>query len=109
MFGDEFSIIKDALNNAHHWCPFAALFAKEHTPANRPMATRIMEQAFVAVIAGGGSAYGVNSAVEAKHEAEITALQKEVAQSNELLQRQLERSEARLTAQIMELRARQLK
>ncbi len=76
---------------------------------NRPMAARIMEQAFVAIIAGGGSAYGVNSSIDAKHEAEIAALQKEVTQSNEILQRQIERSETRLTAQIMELRACLLK
>ncbi|MBD3812707.1 MAG: hypothetical protein IE917_10855 [Betaproteobacteria bacterium] len=62
------------------------------------MATRLMEQAFVAIIAGGGSAYTVNDAVQARHDEQIKALKEQVRDS-----------EVRLTAQIMELRARQLK
>jgi hypothetical protein len=109
MTGDDYGNTRDFLENFHHWVPFAALFARQAVPENRPMTTRLIEQAFVAVIAGGGSAYGVNTAIDAKHEAEIQALQIQVSASNEALQHQLERSEARLTAQIMELRARQLK
>lgn len=82
----------------HHWIPFAALMAKDAVPQNRPMATRLIEQAFVAIIAGGGSAYTVNDAVQARHDEQIKALKEQVRDS-----------EVRLTAQIMELRARQLK
>lgn len=81
-----------------HWIPFAALMARDAVPQNRPMATRLMEQAFVAIIAGGGSAYTVNDAVQARHDEQIKALKEQVRDS-----------EVRLTAQIMELRARQLK
>lgn len=109
MTADEMEGIRQCTQGFHHWFPFAALFAQRAVPENRPMTTRLIEQAFVAIIAGGGSAYGVNTAIDAKHEAEIQSLQMQVTVSNEALQRQLERSEARLTAQIMELRARQLK
>jgi len=101
--------LRQALDGWHHWMPFAALFAKQAAPHNRPMTTRLIEQILVAVVAGGGSAYGVNNSIQAVHDAEIRSLQDQMASSNASLQRQMEQSEARLTAQIMELRARQLK
>lgn len=111
MTGDEPNLAQHALTSDwHRWVPFAALAAAAPAaPKNRPLATRISEQALVAILAGGGSAYTVNDAVQARHDEQIKALQVAIAQQNELIQRQLERSESRLTDQIKELRARALK
>lgn len=98
MIGDELNSARPVLENWHHWLPFAALMARDSIPQNRPMATRLIEQAFVGIIAGGGGAYGVNSSMQAVHDEQIKSLQQQVRDS-----------EVRLTAQIMELRARQLK
>lgn len=98
MIGDELNSARPVLENWHHWMPFAALMARETVPQNRPMATRLVEQAFVGIIAGGGGAYGVNSSMQ--------AVQSEQIQS---LKEQIRDTESRLTAQIVELRARQLK
>lgn len=98
MQGDELNHAKPLIENWHHWLPFAALMARDAVPQNRPMATRLVEQAFVAILAGGGSAYTVSDAVQARHDEQIKSLKEQVRDS-----------EVRLTAQIMELRARQLK
>lgn len=111
MIGDEPNIAQQALSHGwHRWVPFAAL-ATVVPPAakNRPLATRISEQVLVAILAGGGSAYTVNDAVQARHDEQIKALQLAIAQQNEMIQRQLDRSEMRLADQIKELRARALK
>ncbi|MEQ1663190.1 MAG: hypothetical protein ABL877_10900 [Thiobacillus sp.] len=98
MHVDELNQAKPIIENWHHWFPFAALMARDAIPQNRPMTTRLVEQVFVAVLAGGGSAYTVNDAVQARHDEQIKSLKEQVRDS-----------ETRLTAQIMELRARQLK
>lgn len=90
-----------------HWLPFAALFSTAAKPPNRPMTTRIVEQVFVAVIAGGGSAYGINDAMQARQEEQIKALSVLQAEQVGNLRQQLRDSEIRLTAQIVELRTRQ--
>lgn len=95
---DDIQAAKPIFENWQHWLPFAALFAKQAVPQNRPMATRLIEQTFVGIVAGGGGAYGVNSSMQAVHDEQIKSLQQQVRDS-----------EVRLTAQIMELRARQLK
>lgn len=92
-----------------HWIPFAALTVRDSAPPNRPLMTRIMEQAFVAVIAGGGAAYGVNDVVQARQEEQIKHLQAMQVLQVSIIQEQMRASESRLTAQIVELRARQLK
>lgn len=111
MTGDEPTLAQQALTSDwHRWVPFAALgVAAPAAPKNRPLATRISEQVLVAILAGGGSAYTVSDAVQARHDEQIKALQTAIVQQNELIQRQMERSEARLTDQIKELRARALK
>lgn len=98
MIGDELNSARPVLENWHHWMPFAALMARDAAPQNRPMTTRIVEQVFIATLAGGGSAYTVSDVVQVRHDEQIKTLQQ-----------QMRDSEARLTAQIMELRARQLK
>lgn len=109
MTGDEMNAIKSAAQNWHHWLPFAALMARDAVPQNRPMATRLIEQTLVAVIAGGGSAYTVNDAVQARHDEQIKSINTVQALQINELKAQLRDSEIRLTAQIVELRSRQLK
>lgn len=106
---DDLNNAKPLLANWHHWVPFAALMVREVTPPNRPMTTRIIEQAFVALLAGGGSAYGVSSVVQAVHDEQIKMLRMQADSSNRELREQVRDSEIRLTAQIVELRSRQLK
>lgn len=101
--------VTEHFNNVCHWFPFAALFSREAVPPNRPMATRIIEQSFVAIIAGGGSAYGVNNVIQARQEEQIKNLNTMQQLQIRVLQEQIRDTELRLTAQIMELRARQLK
>jgi hypothetical protein len=93
----------------HSWFPFAALMVRDSVPPNRPMTTRLLEQIFVAVIAGGGSAYGVSDVAFARQAEQIRFLSELNAMQNRALQEQLRQTEDRLTAQIVELRARQLK
>lgn len=109
--GEEFNQAQQALSQGwHHWVPFAALMVRNSaTPPNRPMATRIIEQAFVAMIAGGGAAYGVNDVVQARQEEQIKSLSAIQSVQIEALKHSLRDSEIRLTAQIVELRSRQLK
>lgn len=110
MNGDEFNQVQQALSQGwYHWMPFGALFARQAVPENRPMTTRILEQAFVAMIAGGGSAYTVNDVVQARQDERIKAIQAEIFDQNKDLKERIDRSEARLIDQIKELRARQLK
>jgi hypothetical protein len=98
MHTDEIIQAKPIIENWHHWLPFAALMARDVVPQNRPMATRLLEQALVGLIAGGGGAYGVNSSMQAVQAEQIQGLKEQVRDT-----------ETRLTAQIVELRARQLK
>lgn len=89
----------------HHWMPFAALFAKQTVPENRPMTTRLVEQALVALLAGGGGTFATYN---------VMLQQQQVAQAAQAeqikaLKEQVIASEIRLTAQIVELRQRQLK
>lgn len=106
---DDLNNAKPILTNWHHWVPFAALMVRESVPENRPMTTRIIEQAFVAAIAGGGSAYGVSNSLQAVHDEQIRTLRVQADTSNRELREQVRDSEIRLTAQIVELRQRQLK
>ncbi len=109
MMLDDLKDTQPLLASFHHWFPFAALMVREAAPPNRPMTTRIIEQVFVALLAGGGSAYGVNSAVQAVHDEQIRSLRTQAEVSNRELREQVRDSEIRLTAQIVELRSRQLK
>lgn len=89
----------------HHWMPFAALFAKQAVPENRPMTTRLVEQALVALLAGGGGTFATYN---------VMLQQQQIAQATQAeqiraLKEQVISSEIRLTAQIVELRSRQLK
>lgn len=89
----------------HHWMPFAALFAKQTVPENRPMTTRLVEQALVALIAGGGGTFATyNVMLQQQQVAQATQ-----AEQIKALKEQVIASEVRLTAQIVELRQRQLK
>ncbi|MHB1098650.1 MAG: hypothetical protein ACYCZR_03770 [Burkholderiales bacterium] len=106
---DDLNNAKPLFSNWQHWVPFAALMVRESAPPNRPMTTRIIEQAFVALLAGGGSAYGVNAAVQAVHDEQIKMLRVQAETSQRELREQVRDSEIRLTAQIVELRQRQLK
>ena len=106
---DDFNSAKPLFANWQHWVPFAALMVRESAPPNRPMTTRIIEQAFVAAIAGGGSAYGVSNSLQAVHDEQIRTLRVQADTSNRELRDQVRDSEIRLTAQIVELRQRQLK
>lgn len=101
--------LRQAAGGWHHWLPFAALMARDAVPQNRPMATRLIEQTLVAVIAGGGSAYTVNDAMQVRHDEQIKAINALQALQVGELKAQLRDSEIRLTAQIVELRSRQLK
>lgn len=65
-----------------HWLPFAALMAKE-TPPNRPMTTRIIEQIFIAVIAGAGGAYLTIQITLAVQSNQISTLQQQVRENRE--------------------------
>ncbi len=75
---DEFSPDPSWLN----WLPFAALMAKE-IPPNRPMTTRIIEQIFIAVIAGAGGAYLTIQITLAVQDNKITTLQQQVHDNRE--------------------------
>ena len=89
----------------HHWMPFAALFAKQTVPENRPMTTRLVEQALVALLAGGGGTFATyNVMLQQQQVAQATQ-----AEQIKALKEQVIASEIRLTAQIVELRQRQLK
>lgn len=89
----------------HHWMPFAALFAKQTVPENRPMTTRLVEQALVALLAGGGGTFATyNVMLQQQQVAQATQ-----AEQIKALKEQVIASEVRLTAQIVELRQRQLK
>ena len=89
----------------HHWMPFAALFAKQAVPENRPMTTRLVEQALVALLAGGGGTFATyNVMLQQQQVAQATQ-----AEQIKALKEQVIASEIRLTAQIVELRQRQLK
>jgi len=50
----------------HHIVPFAALFSEEVAPANRPMLTRLTEQALVGVFAAGVTLYADNLVTQDK-------------------------------------------
>lgn len=89
----------------HHWMPFAALFAKQTVPENRPMTTRLVEQALVALLAGGGGTFATYNVM--LQQQQIT--QATQAEQIKALKEQVIASEIRLTAQIVELRQRQLK
>lgn len=65
-----------------HWLPFAALMAR-NTPPNRPMMTRIIEQIFIAVIAGAGGAYLTIQITLAVQDNKITTLQQQVRENRE--------------------------
>lgn len=65
-----------------HWLPFAALMA-EDIPPNRPMATRILEQIFVAVIAGAGGAYLTIQVTLAVQENKLDQLQQAVSENRQ--------------------------
>lgn len=106
----------DGMGDAKHWLPFAALCARESVPANRPMATRLIEQAFVAALAGGGGTFATYSAMlkaqeveQVKQGAQLQALKEFQAEQIKVLKDQVRDTEIRLTAQIVELRSRQLK
>lgn len=89
----------------HHWMPFAALFAKQTVPENRPMTTRLVEQALVALLAGGGGTFATyNVMLQQQQVAQATQ-----AEQIKALKEQVIASEVRLTAQIVELRQRALK
>lgn len=109
MTGDEMEGVRQLSDGFHHWFPFAALFAKQVVPANRPMTTRIIEQIFVGIVAGGGSAYSINDVMNARQEEQIKYMAQIQAIQNQALQDEIRDSERRLTSQIAELRARQLK
>lgn len=109
MNGEIDSVNQLASSGWYHWMPFAALMVREAAPANRPMTTRLIEQAFVAIIAGGGSAYGVNNVVQARQEEQIKSLSTLQTAQISVLKEQMRDSEIRLTSQIVELRSRQLK
>ena len=109
MHVEEINTANQMMSNWQHWVPFAALMVRESAPPNRPMTTRIIEQVFVATIAGGGSAYGVSNSLQAVHDEQIRTLRVQSENSNRELRDQVRDSEIRLTAQIVELRARQLK
>ncbi len=95
----------DQCKDFHHWMPFAALFAKQAVPENRPMTTRIVEQALVALLAGGGGTFATyNVMLQQQQVAQATQ-----AEQIKALKEQVIASEIRLTAQIVELRQRQLK
>lgn len=110
---DEVEGVRQMITSAtgwHHWIPFAALAVKQDmVPANRPMATRLLEQAFVAIIAGGGSAYGTINVSQAHQEEQIRSLSIMQTMQMDILKEQMRDSEIRLTSQIIELRSRQLK
>lgn len=95
----------DQCKDFHHWMPFAALFAKQAVPENRPMTTRLVEQALVALLAGGGGTFATyNVMLQQQQIAQATQ-----AEQIKALKEQVIASEIRLTAQIVELRQRQLK
>jgi len=50
----------------HHIIPFAALFSDQAVPENRPMVTRLMEQAIVGVVAAGMTLYADNLVTQDK-------------------------------------------
>lgn len=66
----------------YHWLPFAALMARE-MPPNRPMTTRILEQIFIAVIAGSGGAYMTIQITNAVQDNKITTLQQQMHDNQE--------------------------
>lgn len=93
----------------YHWLPFAALATKGVAPANRPMATRLIEQTLVALIAGGSGTYVTLHVNQARQEEQIKAISAIQAIQIKSLQDQVRDSEIRLTAQIVELRQRGVK
>lgn len=110
MTGDEMEGVRQAVSGGwHHWLPFGALFAKQVIPTNRPLATRITEQVIVGIVAGGGSAYSINDVMNARQEEQIKYIAQIQAMQNQALSDEIRDSERRLTTQIAELRARQLK
>lgn len=80
--------------------PFAALVVGKPVPANRPAMTRIIEQSFVGVVAAA-----VSSIVTLNvNKAEIENLKTERIIAEQRTSKAVADSEARLTAQIQELR-----
>ena len=97
--------LRQTVTGWHHWFPFAALMVRDAVPQNRPMTTRIIEQAFVATLAGGGGTFATYSAMLQRQEVTQAAQAEQIMS----LREQVRDSEIRLTAQIVELRSRQLR
>lgn len=96
-----------------HILPFGVLAVKntDNIPPNRPALTRLTEQLLIAVIAGGFSAYVTFNATLtsqtqklAAQEITISELKQSLSANNVAATAALLQSEARMTAQIAELR-----
>lgn len=87
--------------NWSHVIPFAALVAREPVPENRPAMTRIIEQSFVGVVAAALGSY-VTLQV---NQTEIATLKQQRVEEELRTTEAIHDSEARVTAQIAEMRA----
>lgn len=87
-------------NDWHHYVPFACLITKENIPENRPALTRLIEQAVVGAVAAAISGYGTFKVMEA----DIKTLKEQRIEQRQESSAAIRESEARVTAQIQELR-----
>lgn len=88
-----------------HYIPFAALVAGKPVPENRPATTRIIEQSFVGIVAAAVGSYVTLNV----HQTEISTLKAQRLEAELRTSKAVADSEARLTAQIAEIRAVLLK
>jgi len=97
-----FDGLQDAISNWHHYVPFAALISNSGPiPENRPAMTRIIEQGFVGVVAAALGSY-VTLQV---NQTEINTLKVQRVEADMRTTAAIEASEARVTQQIVEMRA----
>lgn len=90
-------LLERVMQDWHHYVPFACLVTKQHVPENRPATTRLIEQAVVGIVAAGIGSY-VTLEVNKN---EIKQLKEQRIETNAAIRE----SEARVTAQISELRS----
>ena len=121
--GDDINTMSEAAQGFYHWFPFAALMVKDiQVPPNRPMATRLIEQAFVGLIAGGGATIATLQVASARNDERILAIKEQVVEvraqittnttllaqslndSNKMLSDRIDRSEQRWAEGIREVR-----
>lgn len=94
------SYLERLMSDWHHYIPFATLITQGDVPANRPATTRILEQAFVGIVAAAISSYATLQV----HQEKIASLEKKAQETQQQASIAVKESEIRLTQQIAELR-----